>query len=75
MEYKRKYPVGIQNFEEIRTKGFVYIDKTAAEALAQIDERGYDEPFRNDGRTVVKVGINFGSTERNITEWVSEQVD
>jgi len=50
MEYKRKYPVGIQNFEEIRTKGFVYIDKTAAEALAQI-------------------------AERNITEWVSEQVD
>lgn len=50
-------------------------DKTAAEALAQIDERGYAEPFRNDGRTIVKVGINFGSTERNITEWVTEQVD
>jgi hypothetical protein len=50
-------------------------DKTAAEALAQIDQRGYAEPFRNDGRTIVKVGINFGSTERNITEWVTEQVD
>ena len=24
-----KYPIGIQSFEEIRTKGFVYVDKTA----------------------------------------------
>ena len=24
-----KYPIGIQNFEKIRTEGFVYIDKTA----------------------------------------------
>ena len=24
-----KYPIGIQNFEEIRSKGFVYVDKTA----------------------------------------------
>ena len=47
-------------------------DKTAAEALAQINERGYAEPYMADGRRVVKVGINFGSQERNITEWISE---
>ena len=23
------YPIGIQNFEKIRTGGFVYVDKTA----------------------------------------------
>ena len=28
MEKKRKYPVGIQTFSEIRTKGYVYVDKT-----------------------------------------------
>ena len=26
---KRKYPVGIQSFEKIRTDGYVYVDKTA----------------------------------------------
>ena len=25
---KRKYPVGIQSFEKIRTEGYVYVDKT-----------------------------------------------
>ena len=25
---KLKLPVGIENFEEIRTKGFYYVDKT-----------------------------------------------
>lgn len=24
-----KYPIGIQNFEKIRTDGYVYVDKTA----------------------------------------------
>lgn len=27
-DFKRKLPVGIENFEEIRTEGFYYIDKT-----------------------------------------------
>ena len=25
---KKKLPIGIENFEEIRTKGFYYVDKT-----------------------------------------------
>ena len=48
------------------------LDKTAAEALAQINDRGYADPYMKDGRRVVKVGINFGSAERNITEWIYE---
>ena len=28
MERKRKLPIGIENFEKIRTEGFYYIDKT-----------------------------------------------
>ena len=49
-------------------------DKSAAEALAQIDERGYTEPYLSDGRRIVKVGINFGSKERNISEWTTETI-
>ena len=47
-------------------------DKSAAEALAQINDRGYAEPYLKDGRRIVKVGVNFSSETRNIAEWVSE---
>ncbi len=26
---EKKYPIGIQNFEKLRTGGYVYVDKTA----------------------------------------------
>ena len=29
MAMKKKLPVGIESFEEIRTEGFYYVDKTA----------------------------------------------
>ena len=44
-------------------------DDTADEALNQIDQRGYAEKYRLDGRPVTKVGIAFSSKERNITDW------
>ncbi|MBR1485022.1 MAG: ATP-binding protein [Prevotella sp.] len=44
-------------------------DKPADDALAQIDEPGYAEKYRLDGRPVTKVGISFSSEERNIAEW------
>ena len=28
MTIKRKYPVGIQSFEKLRTEGYLYVDKT-----------------------------------------------
>ena len=50
-------------------------DDTAEEALKQIDQRGYAEKYRLDGRPITKVGIAFSSKERNITEWKSERKD
>jgi len=29
MEQKRKFPIGIQSFEKLRTQGYLYVDKTA----------------------------------------------
>ena len=49
-------------------------DKSAAEALRQIDERGYARKYVMDGRPVIKVGLAFSQEERNITEWKSEKV-
>ena len=46
-------------------------DKTAEEALAQIEEKRYADAFALSGKKVVKVGIAFNvKDERNITEWV-----
>lgn len=49
------------------------IDKTAEEALAQIDEKSYALPWKHDGRRIFKVGINFSSKERTVTEWRWEE--
>ena len=47
-------------------------DRTAREAIDQIVRQGYAEKYRTDGRPVTLVGINIGSEERNITEWLAE---
>ena len=44
-------------------------DKTADEALRQIDEKGYLIPYSADGKRLVKVGINYDSERRTIGEW------
>jgi hypothetical protein len=48
-------------------------DKSADDALRQIDERCYAKNYALDGRPVIKVGLAFSSEERNITEWKSEK--
>lgn len=53
---------------------YVYVfefkrDVNAAEALKQIEEQGYAAPYSADKRKLFKIGVNFSSTERNITEW------
>ncbi len=45
------------------------VDKTADEALRQIDEKGYAEPFVADSRRLFKIGINFNSQTRKIDDW------
>ena len=48
-----------------------YGNHTAEEALRQIDTCGYAEKYALEGRPVTKVGMVFGTTERNITDWAS----
>ena len=61
----------------VKTKDYIYIfefkfNKSAEEALAQIDEKGYAEPYKCDGRQIVKVGVNFSTACRNIDKWIVE---
>ena len=59
----------------VKTPKYIYVfefklDGTAEEALQQIDEKGYLIPYQADGRELLKIGVNFSKTERNIERWV-----
>jgi hypothetical protein len=46
------------------------LDKSAEEAIAQIDTKDYLIPYTLDDRRKVKVGINFSSDTRTLDSWV-----
>ena len=50
----------------LQTDRFIYVmefklDGTAEEALRQINEKRYAQPFELDGRKLFKVGVNFSA--------------
>ncbi len=47
------------------------VDKDAQTALDQIDLKNYAGRFKMDGKKIFKIGVNFSSTEKNITEWIA----
>ena len=62
----------------LQTDRFIYVmefklDGTAEEAMAQINEKGYAQPFEKDGRQLFKIGVNFSNKTRNIEKWIVEK--
>ena len=58
----------------MKTNDYIYmmelkLDGTADDALSQIEDRGYAEPFKNDQRQLYIIGVNFSSETRGIKEW------
>ena len=58
----------------VETEDYIYIfefkrDKSAEEALAQIEEKGYATSYAADTRKIYKIGVNFDSKSRNIDGW------
>ena len=49
-------------------------DGTAAEALAQIKEKGYAAPYLADGRPVWAIGLNFDSKTRQLADAAHERL-
>lgn len=45
-------------------------DGSAEEAIRQIDEKGYLIPYSADGKRLVKVGVNYDSSQRTIGDWI-----
>lgn len=55
-------------------KGYVYIfefklDGSATEALRQIEEKHYAEPYLDDPRKVFCIGVDFSSVTMTVEEW------
>ena len=48
-------------------------DGTAEDAIKQIDDKGYLIPYTADGKRLFKIGVNFDSTQRTITNWIVKE--
>ena len=58
----------------LELKDYIYIfefkmDGSADEALQQIERKGYAKPYAADPRRLFRVGMNFSSDTRTISEW------
>ncbi len=58
----------------VETPQYVYIfefklDGTAAEALQQIEARGYAREYAADARTIYKIGVGFSSETGTVSDW------
>ena len=63
----------------IETPRYVYIfeyklDRPAAEAMAQIADRGYAEPYAHDSRAVYAIACSFSSETGTISDWMVKQI-
>jgi hypothetical protein len=47
----------------------IKIDSTPEVALSQIDEKGYAVPYLTGPRKVIKVGVNFSTKEKTLSDW------
>ena len=61
----------------LQTDEFIYImefklNGTAEEALQQINDKHYTQPFETDKRKLFKIGVNFSAKSRNIEKWIVE---
>jgi hypothetical protein len=58
----------------IKTPKYIYvveikIDSTPEVALQQIEAKGYATPYLADGRTVIRLGVNFSTATRTLSAW------
>lgn len=58
----------------MKTKDYIYIlefkiNKSAEEALQQIEDKQYAKPFESDIRQVYKIGVNFSTKTRKMDDW------
>lgn len=50
------------------------LDKSAEEAMAQIQSKGYAEKFATDGRPITAVAINFHSERKEVEQFMVQEI-
>lgn len=58
----------------LRTRRFIYIfelktNGSVADAMQQIEEKGYALPYIDEGLPIIKIAANYSSKENNIDSW------
>ncbi len=61
----------------VKTSKYVYVielklNGSAQEALAQIHDKGYADPYLDGSRPIIKLGLNFNETTRLIDDYAAE---
>ena len=61
----------------VEVPDYIYIfefklDGTAAEALTQIEAKGYARPYATDPRPIYKIGVSFSSETGTVSDWAVE---
>lgn len=64
----------------VKTPDFIYVielkfDKSAEEAMAQVEEKQYALPFAKDPRRLFKIGLNFSSKTRRLDNPLIEEAE
>lgn len=59
-------------------KEIIYIfefkmDGTAKEAIDQINSKDYPIAYKNDGRKIIKAGVNYSSEKQQLSEWIIQE--
>ena len=48
-------------------------DGSAEDAVKQIDEKGYLIPYSAEGKRLFKIGVNYDSSQRTISDWIIKE--
>lgn len=58
----------------LRTRRFIYVfelktDGSVANAMDQIEDKGYARPYAHSGKTVIRIAANYSTKSNNIDSW------
>lgn len=62
----------------LKSREFIFVielkyDRSAQEAIDQINEKQYALRYATDRRRLFKIGVNFSSKTRSIEDWLIEE--
>lgn len=81
VQLERKTSGGIIDMV-VKTPEYIYVmefkvrgNGTAQDAINQIEDKHYADPYKSDGRKVVTIGVGFDDRVKNISNWIYKELD